>query len=149
MVAAGFAGLMIGMALPAGLPPPGSTVLTHWRSLPLTSPQAGDLFAALDLLDRRPDALVGRRIAVEGRWHPARSQALAAVSQTVMACCAADAIEVGFDVVPARAVHFAAGSYVRVGGVVSQTLRDGEVRFALIDATVRALRSSGGSSGAR
>lgn len=67
-----------------------------------------DLFDALETLDENPHAL-GRRIVVSGLWRPSDRGICAAVFRRVMACCAADAINVGFDVLPARAVSFAAG----------------------------------------
>ncbi len=69
------------------------------------------------------------------------------MARRVMTCCAADAVDVGFDVIPARPIHFASGAQVRVSGVVRASLRDGEIRYALADAVVSVL--SARSSAAR
>jgi uncharacterized membrane protein YcgQ (UPF0703/DUF1980 family) len=127
------AGTVCGLGLPPSFDPARSVVMTH---APVRS-SATPLFAALEQLDERPQSLLGRRITVSGSWHPPEPGAVAAVSQRVMACCAADAVDVGFDVVPARAVGFAAGESVSVSGIVRASLRDGETRYALTDADVR------------
>jgi len=80
-------------------------------------------------------------------WRPRDGDTLATVSERVMACCAADAVDVGFDVLPARVVAVAAGTQVRVGGIVDEVLRRGETRYVLRAADVKPLNE--GSSGAR
>lgn len=137
------AGIACGVGLPSALPPPRSVVMTHVPALLARA----DIFAALEQLDERPQSLVGRRIVVSGTWHSRLSAAPAAVSRRVMACCAADAIDVGFDVVPNRPIAIADGAQVRVSGVVQSSLRDGETRYALTAADVTRLNA--GSSGER
>ncbi len=144
------AGLAAGASLPADVPPPRSRVVAHGIGAAgpyLAHASDDDLFAALEAVDERPQSLVGRRISVTGQWHPPTSGMAAAVSRRVMTCCAADAVDVGFDVLPRREVHLPAQTAVRVRGVVQVRLRDGEMRYALGDADVVAV--SAGSSGAR
>jgi hypothetical protein len=129
------AGLVAGWMLPATLAPPLTGVTTHST----VHAAHGDLFEALDELDDHPQLVLGRRITVTGSWHPQHGDALATVSQRVMACCVADAVDVGFDVIPVRRVEATAGSHVRVVGTVQALLHDGETRYALIDADVKAL----------
>lgn len=137
------AGTLCGLVLPGSLAPVRSKVMTHapaWSG-------SNALFGALERLDADPQALLGRRISVSGAWHPPAAGSWGAVAQRVMTCCAADAVDVGFDVVPARAIHIAAGAQVRVSGVMRASLRDGETRYALTDADVSVL--SARSSAAR
>jgi hypothetical protein len=54
----------------------------------------------------------------------------------IMACCAADAIAIGFDVAPRRSVAIAAGTPVRVTGIVRAGMQDGELRYRLDEAVV-------------
>jgi hypothetical protein len=97
---------------------------------------ASDLFDALDALDADPSAFDGRRIAVSGVWTQASGTQEATVSRRVMSCCAADALDVGFDVVPHLVVPARSGMWVRVIGLVRARLRDGELRFEIDDADV-------------
>ena len=136
-------GFFAGSTLPGGAPASWQPVVTH-ATLHSTR---DDLFEALDLLDARPDMLLGRRIWVTGVWGPQDADSLATVSQRVMACCAADAVDVGFDVQPARVVAVPAGTRVHVGGIVSEVLRQGETRYVLRAADVKLLNE--GSSGVR
>lgn len=98
---------------------------------------AADLFDALDALDANPSAFDGRTIAVSGTWTPARALGPASVSRRVMSCCAADAVDVGFDVTPVAAPRVDAGAWVLVSGRVHVRLRDGELRYELGAATVK------------
>lgn len=98
---------------------------------------AADLFDALDRLDADPAAFDRRIIAVSGSWTPATAPGAATVSRRVMSCCAADAVDVGFDVMPNRDVRIQPGTWVRVEGRVRVRLRDGELRYELADATVK------------
>jgi hypothetical protein len=136
-------GFIAGWTLPGNAPAPWRSVVT--RAGPHSS--RDDLFDALDALDARPDTLLGRHISVTGVWHPHEGDNLATVSQRVMACCAADAVDVGFDVLPSGRVVLAPGTRVRVGGTVTQALRQGETRYVLRDANVT--RVNGESIGAR
>jgi hypothetical protein len=129
------AGTAFGFALPGSLAPIRSNVMTHAPAWPASNA----LFAALERLDAGPQDLLGKRISVSGAWHPPVAGSLGAVAQPVMTCCAADAVDVGFDVIPARPIHVAAGAQVRVSGVVRASLRDGETRYALTDADVSVL----------
>jgi hypothetical protein len=134
MAAALGVGAIVSCALPATLAPPTDAVLTG--KIPLA--RGVDLFDALAKLDDDPSSLEDRRITVSGVWKPAASGELAAVYRVVMACCAADAVDVGFDVAPAHRVGPAAGTVVKVSGRVTMTVRSGETRWMLRDATVRA-----------
>jgi hypothetical protein len=98
---------------------------------------AADLFDALDALDANPAAFDGRAIAVSGTWTPAGALGAASVSRRIMSCCAADAVDVGFDVTPNAEAHVDAGAWVLVSGRVHVRLRDGELRYELGAATVR------------
>ncbi len=128
-------GVLLGFGLPKELPAPSLVVVTHASTLS----HGVDLFDALEKLDDDPAALIGRRIAVTGLWRPSVDGACAAVFRRVMACCAADSIDVGFDVVPARTVSLRANVPVQVSGEVESVLRDGEVRYRLRDASVSAV----------
>ncbi len=143
-------GLAAGTALPAHLPPPSGRVATHGIAVRAHRDAAGssdDLFAALEAVDDRPQSLVGKQLSVTGWWRPPAGGAPASVSRPVMTCCAADAVDVGFDVFVRHAVHLPAQTFVRVRGLVQASMHDGETRYALADADVEAI--SAGSSGAR
>ncbi|MDQ6767080.1 MAG: hypothetical protein M3Z41_04660 [Candidatus Eremiobacteraeota bacterium] len=140
------AGLCVGLTLPAYPPPARTPILTHAVARAHAGPDAR-LFAALDVLDDHPQALLGQRIAVTGTWRPRHGLSLGSVSRRVMACCAADAVDVGFDVVPKAQVPLAAGSSVLVSGIVHASLLDGETRYALTDASVAPI--SAGNSAAK
>jgi hypothetical protein len=98
---------------------------------------AADLFEALDSLDVSPSAFDGRTIAVSGTWMPPDANVRATVSRRVMSCCAADAVDVGFDVAPRGVVRSPAGAWVSVAGRVRVRLRDGDLRYEIDDAVVR------------
>lgn len=137
-------GFIAGCTLPSSAPASFRPVLTHAA----LHPARDDLFDALDALDARPGMMLGRHIWVTGVWRPHDGDNLATVSQRVMACCAADAVDIGFDVLQAhRIIALAPGTRVRVGGIISEILRQGETRYVLRDADVKAL--SEGSSGVR
>ncbi len=125
-------GTVLGFGLPSALPAPSLVVVTHASTLS----RGIDLFDALEKLDDDPAALTGRRITVTGLWRPSVDGVCAAVFRRVMACCAADSIDVGFDVVPARAISLRANVPVQVSGEVESVVRDGEVRYRLRDASV-------------
>lgn len=96
-----------------------------------------DLFDALDALDADPSSALGRTIAVSGTWTPPHGGWPATVSRRIMSCCAADAVDVGFDVTPRGRVSIHSGTWVRVSGRIRISLRDGDVRYEIADATVR------------
>jgi hypothetical protein len=125
-------GAALGLALPRSLPI--GRVATH-------SPGGvhdGNLFALLDRLDDDPRAVLGENVSVSGVWTPPSHGHAATVSRRVMACCAADAIDVGFDVHGARG-PLSAGQPVVVRGFVHAVLADGELRYSLDDAHVDAI----------
>jgi uncharacterized protein DUF1980 len=99
---------------------------------------AADLFEALDRLDADPSAFDGRAIAISGTWTPATPSAAATVSRRVMSCCAADAVDVGFDVAPRADPRIRPGTWVRVSGPVHVRLRAGDLRYEIEGATVTA-----------
>jgi hypothetical protein len=128
-------GMLGGLWLPADpLPAPGRVVT---RSAGTAT--RGDLFAILDALDRDPAAIVGRVVSVSGEWTPPLDGSPAAVSRRVMSCCAADAVDVGFDVELAVPEKIESRRWVRVTGVVARRMRDGESRFVLERSTIGAL----------
>ena len=95
-----------------------------------------DMFAVLDQLDRSPNTVLGRRVVVSGEWSPTSHGHAASVSTRVMACCAADAIHVGFDLVADHEPVFNSGAVVCVGGVLRSALRDGELRYVITHARI-------------
>ena len=95
-----------------------------------------DVFEALDALDADPSAFAGRTISVSGTWMPPRANFAATVSRRVMTCCAADAVDVGFDVVPSSPPIVSPGTWVRVSGHVRGRLRAGDLRYEIDGATV-------------
>jgi uncharacterized protein DUF1980 len=97
---------------------------------------AADLFDALDALDADPSAIEGRVISVSGTWTPSHDGWAPTVSRRIMTCCAADAVDVGFDVEPRAGVRVTSGAWVRVTGRVRANLRDGDVRYEIADAEV-------------
>lgn len=125
-------GSVCALGLPREVPTPQGRVITHAAARFTRE----DLFDALEQLDERPESLLGRHITVTGTWSIARAGALAAVSRRLMSCCAADAVDVGFDVVPARPAPQPGGAFVRVTGVVQAAVVDGEVRYRLTGAQV-------------
>lgn len=100
-----------------------------------------DMYLLLEQIDRSPEALLGRRIAVSGEWSPASPGGFATVSRRVMTCCAADAVRVGFDVVPEDQPSAAlnTGASVCVEGVLRAAMRDGELRYIIERAHIGAL----------
>lgn len=130
------AGFWAGLALPNGPVDPPRGVVTA----SVGSGFAGDLFAALDRVDRDPASVVGTTLTVSGEWTPASGDQAATVSRRIMACCAADTVAVGFDVLAAQRTTPAAGSNVVVKGTLHAQMRNGEVRYELADGIVRRLR---------
>jgi len=125
-------GIALGLALPRSLPV--GEVATR-------SPGGvhdGDLFALLDRLDDDPRAVLGSYVGVSGVWTPPSHGHAATVSRRVMACCAADAIDVGFDVHGTCGLQ-SAGQPVIVRGFVHAVLAGGELRYSLDDARVDAI----------
>jgi hypothetical protein len=135
-IASLLAGAAVGFALPTSPPPAPGRVATRGAGMPLR----GDLFDVLDRLDDDPAGIVGRAVSVAGQWAPASTGADATVSRRVVNCCAADAVALGFDVEPVRAQAIASGAWVRVTGVVTRSMHDGEVRFVLMRASVSAVK---------
>jgi hypothetical protein len=136
------AGALFAMTLPSSIDSSDPAVITHaWANV-----AHDDLIAALEQLDDNPVGLVGRHLAVKGRWQGQTGQAAATVSERIMACCAADAVNVGFDVFPIARVNAPDQSYVSVSGFVRAFLRGGETRYALINARVASV-SEGSSAG--
>jgi len=126
------AGACIAVVLPAAPQRAAGVVITR-------SPHAvvrNDLFDVLDRLDADPAGVMGTRVTVGGVWAPARDGSDATVSRRIMNCCAADAVDIGFDVESARVAAVAPQSWVRVTGVVGERMRDGESRFVLLGAKV-------------
>ena len=128
-------GAVLGLLLPTTAPPAAGAVVARAARLDLR----GDIFDVLDLLDRDPGSVVGRAVTVTGSWTPARGGDAATVSRRVMSCCAADAVDVGFDVVTVGGSALPTGAHVRVRGVVASHLRDGELRYVLERSTVTTL----------
>lgn len=143
LAAALITGIIAGWMLPAAAPGAVQSIVTHAAG----RSEHNDLFDALDNLDARPATMLGRRVSVTGIWRPADRDSLATVSQRIMACCAADAVDVGFDVLPASEVAVRAGTRVRVAGIVGEVLREGETRYVLRDADVKPVSEE--SNGAR
>jgi len=133
-VAAMLAGASLGLWLPFAAPSAPHDVVVH---APRGHIEA-DLFEALDLLDADPSAFDGRVIAVSGTWTPATASGAATVSRRVMSCCAADAVDVGFDVAPRGDPHVRPGTWIRVSGRVRVRLRAGELRYEIEDAAIQA-----------
>ncbi|MDQ2818063.1 MAG: hypothetical protein M3T49_07655 [Candidatus Eremiobacteraeota bacterium] len=125
-------GAGLGLTLPHVAPRPAGEVLT--RSVRGASPS--DLLAVLDELDADPGRVVGTLVSVSGNWQPARGTAAASISRTITACCAADAVAVGFDVYPARAIAAPPDAWLRLSGTLRVRLRSGEVRYSLVGARV-------------
>ncbi|MBV8668338.1 MAG: hypothetical protein JOZ28_03920 [Candidatus Eremiobacteraeota bacterium] len=129
-------GLAAGLSIPTAAPPPRG-IITHAVGGSARVSAGTDLLAALQAIDDDPAGILGRRMVVHGTWSGERSQP-ATVSVRIMACCAADAVDAGLDVVPLRRVVLAAGSRVRVAGLVYSQMHDGELRYGLTQATVSA-----------
>jgi len=131
-------GVCAALWLPTSPPPAPGTVSTR----PASTAVRGDLFEALDRLDSAPNAILGSTIAVTGTWTPATRDDLATVSRRVVSCCAADAVDVGFDVRLLRDARVAAGTWVRVTGTVGERVVDGDIRFVLEHSHVRGLEDA-------
>lgn len=131
-------GICAALFLPTSPPPAPGAVSTR----PASAAIRGDLFDALDRLDAEPSAMLGRTIAVTGTWTPASRDDLATVSRRVVSCCAADAVDVGFDVRLVDDVHVAAGTWVRVDGTVAERVVDGDIRFVLEHSRMRGLEDA-------
>jgi DUF1980 C-terminal domain len=140
-------GLAAGAALPAHLPPPNGRVTTHGIAHRDAAGSSDDLFDALEAVDDRPQSFVDKPLSVTGWWRPQAGDVPASVSRPVMTCCAADAVDVGFDVFVRHAVHLPVQTLVRVRGLLRASMHDGETRYAIVDADVQAI--SEGNSGAR
>jgi len=134
--ASAVAGFLAGLLLPASPPSPRGEVVT--RSVP--SAAHADIFDLLARIDERPSSVLGRRVAVTGSWTPARDGRMAAVSRAIMSCCAADAVNVGFDVEPERAEYIRNDAWVRVDGVLTARMFDGDVRYVLARSRVTVLK---------
>lgn len=130
-----FVGAAVGFALAWAPPTVPGGVVTHVAE----HGARGDIFGVLARLDDDPSSVIGTRVTVSGAWTPATADALATVARRVMSCCAADAVAVGFDVRPRHRVDIAAGSIVRVDGIVGRTMVDGEVRYVLEQSEVTRL----------
>jgi uncharacterized membrane protein YcgQ (UPF0703/DUF1980 family) len=98
---------------------------------------AADLFDALDQLDANPAVFDHRTIEVSGTWTPPSAQSTATISRRVMSCCTADSVDVGFDVITKIVDRVQPGAWVHVSGRVRGRLRNGELRYEIVDASVR------------
>jgi hypothetical protein len=128
-------GALCALLLPVASPPAPGHVISHSADPSLH----GDLFDVLDALDREPTDVIGRTVSVSGDWMPAEGDVPATVSRRVMSCCAADAVDVGFDVDMFRPRAIPAGARVRVTGIIDARMRDGETRYVLERSDVAAL----------
>jgi len=129
------AGIVLGLCVPSVVAPAFEGVVTH----AIGQARGVDLFDALQRLDDDPQSLEGTVISVSGRWREDATGAPSSVYRTVMSCCAADAIDAGFDVVPAKHVALPDGLPVRVTGIVRAYVSAGEIRYRLVDASVTQL----------
>lgn len=134
MAVAVLAGTVVGLWLPLA-------AQSFPRDVGVHAPRGhivADLFEALDRLDADPSAFDGRAIAISGTWTPSTATDAATVSRRVMSCCAADAVDVGFDVIPRAEPRIRPGSWVRVSGPVHVRLRAGDLRYEIESAAVTA-----------
>ncbi len=106
----------------------------------------GDIPELLARLDDDPRLLLGRTLQVDGRWRNRAGERPATVSQTLMSCCAADAVTVGFDVYPRHAPDIRDGASVRVAGVLTARMVDGMTRYALADGRVWCVNAKSNAS---
>jgi len=125
-------GTFVGLSLPVAAQSPPHDVGVHAPRAHI----AADLFDALDRLDADPTAYDGRVIAISGTWMPATTSSAASVSRRVMSCCAADAVDVGFDVAPRADQRLRPGTWVRVFGRVRVRLHAGDLRYEIESAVV-------------
>ena len=128
-------GIAAGLALPSSPPQAAGAVVTRAPGQALR----GDIFEVLARIDDDPARVIGRRVRVSGAWSPAAGDRLATVSRRVMSCCAADAVDVGFDVVLRRPQRIERGSWVRIEGIVQECIKDGDVRYLLEQSTAKSL----------
>ena len=126
-IGAGICGMAFALVLPIEAPPAPGAVSTR----AVSSSIRGDLFDALAELDSEPNALLGKMIAVTGSWTPPTHDVLATVSRRIVSCCAADAVDVGFDVRLDHDKRVASGAWVRVEGIVRERAVDGDIRYVL------------------
>ncbi|HYK54031.1 MAG TPA: hypothetical protein VEV38_10925 [Candidatus Eremiobacteraceae bacterium] len=141
-VGASLCGALFALGLPVVAPPAPGAV----SSRGVTSSIRGDLFDALATLDSDPNALLGKTITVTGTWTPAMSDELATVSRRIVSCCAADAVDVGFDVRLERDTHVERGRWVRIEGLVSERFVDGDIRYVLEHSKIRGLEDDASTS---
>src|SRR5579872_3862723 len=99
------AGAALGLTVPRDVAAPSTRLVTHAPGFA----RGVDLFDALQRLDDDPQSIGGAQIAVSGLWRARSLHAPAAVYRPVMACCIADAVDVGFDVMPASRGDFPDG----------------------------------------
>jgi hypothetical protein len=133
------AGALLGLSLPSR-PLQVNHVLTRSGVA-----RSGDVFALLDRIDANPRAVLGRKETVSGQWSPGDARRPPTVSRHVMTCCAADSIDIGFDVYELYRCPIARGALVRVTGLVDALVRNGELRYGLVRARVTAIRENGSS----
>lgn len=141
-IGASLCGAAFGLVLPIEAPPAPGAVSTHTVSASLR----GDLFDALAHLDSDPNALLGKTIAVTGSWTPPTHDDLATVSRRIMSCCAADAVDVGFDVRLERDERARRGAWVRIEGIVGERTVDGDIRYVLEHSRMRGLEDDASNS---
>jgi len=134
-VAASVFGAAFALALPTSAPPAPGVVSTSAVAVVMR----GDLFDELGKLDSDPNAVLGTTISVTGAWTPATHDSLATISRRIVSCCAADAIDVGFDVRLERDEHIGAGEWVQIEGIVGERVVDGDVRYVLEHSVIRVL----------
>lgn len=143
-----FAGLICSWTLPRSPLPPLS-VMTHaptGRHDPRMDDDAS-LFDALERIDRDSEHAIGRWLRVSGTWTRAHDGAPATVSRRIMTCCAADAVSVGFDVIPKAGDAPpkgppGSGALVRVSGRLSASMVDGEIRYCITNAVVSIVKTA-------
>lgn len=131
-------GIAAGLLLPAHAPSATGPVQT--RSPGLLGHT--DLFTVLERLDEDPREVINQRVSVTGEWEAQSAGRAATVSRTVMSCCAADVIRVGFDVALRRAQKLSSHAWVRVSGIVRVHMYDGDTRYVLEDSSITALEES-------
>lgn len=105
------------------------------------------LFDALERIDRDSEHAIGMWFRVSGTWTRAHDGAPATVSRRIMTCCAADAVSVGFDVIPKaggapRPQPAGSRAFVRVSGRLGASMVDGETRYYLKNAVVSVVNTA-------